>query len=678
MEPVVSGTANDETGGSGLDSVTVRLYRYASAGVAAGYWNGSTWDATYDSIAQERATSGNPASWTYTLPNISDGKYSVCATATDKSSNAAVSPTVIFTMDKTAPATLTITSPANASWVQSLEAILGTATDNSGGSGLDYVEVSLKNDANNKYWTGGGWATESHFTKATADSTIPNGWACRHSAATPLPAGANLPDGAYSLIANAYDKAGNAKSLATTFNVDTIAPTINVTSPVNNTVYTTRPAAQGTATDEGALESVKVRLYRYATATETAGYWAGGITWSATYSEVNDILALGTSSWSLRLPVLSIGSYFIEAVARDKAGNQTVSPQIAFTKLPDVPTTNPPSFTIDNATVTEGDTGSINATFTVTLSRISLETVSVNAIPYNGSARAPFDYTSSGERLVFQPGETVKTFSVPVKGDELNELNETFFVILSSPVNASIAQGRGVGTIVDDDAPPTISIDDVRIGEGKSGLRTASFRLKLSSPSGQVVRVSYATSDGTATAGDDYEAVNNKEMAFTTGNIYAYARVLIGGDELNEPDETFKVNLSGAINASISDNQALGTILNDDSAPALTISDASLSEGDEGTSNLTFTVTLSKASGQTITVKYATADGIARSTSDYTAKNGTLTFAAGQTSKTISVVINGDTQVESDETLFVLLSSATNASIGQARGTGTILNDDIS
>ena len=114
------------------------------------------------------------------------------------------------------------------------------------------------------------------------------------------------------------------------------------------------------------------------------------------------------------------------------------------------------------------------------------------------------------------------------------------------------------------------------------------------------------------------------------------------------------------------------------SQPSISINDVSLSEGNSGSKNLTFTVTLSKSSSQTVTVKYATADGIARSTSDYTAKNGTLTFSAGQTSKTISVVIRGDAVLEGDETLFILLSSATNASIERARGTGTVLNDDIS
>ena len=338
-----------------------------------------------------------------------------------------------------------------------------------------------------------------------------------------------------------------------------------------------------------------------------------------------------------------------------------------------------PSVSINDATLTEGDTGTKNATLTITLSKVSNQTISINAIPFNGSARSPGDYTSGGVRLVFDPGQVSKTFSVPIKGDLLNETNETIFVILSSPVNVNISRGRGVITIVDNDPIPSITIDNVSIGEGNVGQRVAAFRLKLSAPSGQLVKVTASTADGTTTAGDDYVTLAPTQIAFTTGNSFAYARVFINGDVLNEQNETFFVNLSSPIAATIADAQALGTILNDDRAPALTVNDVSVTEGNSGTKILTFKVALSEASGQTVTVKYATADGIARSTSDFAAKNGTLTFAPGTAlTRNISVIVNGDTTIEGNETFFLLLSAATNATIGKARGTGTILNDDSS
>jgi hypothetical protein len=338
----------------------------------------------------------------------------------------------------------------------------------------------------------------------------------------------------------------------------------------------------------------------------------------------------------------------------------------------------PPTLSINDVAITEGTGVDKNAVFTITLSAPSPQTVSVNAIPANGTAKTPGDYTSGGASLTFDPGQTSKTFSVPVLGDALDEDAENFFVLLSSATNASVIRARGVCTITDDDAAPSITIENVSIGEGNGGQRTATFKLHLSAPSGKLVKVSYATTAGTATAGNDYVTVAPTQIAFTTGQTITLARVLINGDVLNEPDETFQVNLSSPINATIADNQAIGVILNDDTAPALSIDDVAIVEGNSGTKNLAFTISLSAASGQNITVNYATADGVARSTSDYVAKSGTVTFTAGQTSKTISIVINGDTLVEGDETLFVLLSGATNASIAKARGVGTITNDDSS
>ena len=101
-----------------------------------------------------------------------------------------------------------------------------------------------------------------------------------------------------------------------------------------------------------------------------------------------------------------------------------------------------------------------------------------------------------------------------------------------------------------------------------------------------------------------------------------------------------------------------------------------VTEGNSGTTTAAFTVTLSAASPQTVTVNYATANGTATAGSDYVAQTGTLSFTAGQTSKTISVTVNGDTTVEPNETFFVNLSSPSGATIADAQGQGTITNDD--
>ena len=101
-----------------------------------------------------------------------------------------------------------------------------------------------------------------------------------------------------------------------------------------------------------------------------------------------------------------------------------------------------------------------------------------------------------------------------------------------------------------------------------------------------------------------------------------------------------------------------------------------MAEGNSGTTNAVFTVTLSAASTSTVTVDYATANGTATAGSDYTAGTGTLSFAAGTTSKTITVAVTGDTAVEPNETFVVNLTNAVGATIADAQGVGTITNDD--
>ena len=153
--------------------------------------------------------------------------------------------------------------------------------------------------------------------------------------------------------------------------------------------------------------------------------------------------------------------------------------------------------------------------------------------------------------------------------------------------------------------------------------------------------------------------------------------VLAIGDTRDEANEKFFVNLTNATNAIIADTQGLGTITDDDAAPSLSITDVSVAEGNGGTKIMTFTVTLSAASGQTVTVNYATADDTASDGSDYVGKTGTLSFAAGVVTRTITIVINGDTTVESDESFFVNLSGELNATLGDGQGLGIILNEDL-
>ena len=347
-----------------------------------------------------------------------------------------------------------------------------------------------------------------------------------------------------------------------------------------------------------------------------------------------------------------------------------------------------PTVSIADALLTEGNTGTTPATFTVTLSAASGQTVSVHYQTNDGSASAGSDYTAVADTtLTFAPGETSKDVSVDVVGDTTIEPNETFSVVLSQPTNATLgAPATGTATIQNDDGAtqPSISIADATVTEGNAGTKILTFDVTASAAGAQVVTVDFATSDGTATtAGNDYQATSGT-ITFGLGETAKQISVVIVGDTANEDDETFTVTLSNPKNAIVQTASATGTIQNDDAVPTVTINNVSVAEGQAGTTAMTFTATLSAASGKTVSVDFATADGtattggsLATGGQDYTATSGTATFAPGVTTASVTVQVAGDTLNEADATLTVALSNAVNAALGGAAvGTGTVTNDD--
>src|SRR4029078_4220497 len=179
----------------------------------------------------------------------------------------------------------------------------------------------------------------------------------------------------------------------------------------------------------------------------------------------------------------------------------------------------------------------------------------------------------------------------------------------------------------------------------------------------------------------DYTATSGT-LTFNPGETSKTITVTVNGDCLQENNETFLVNLSGAANASISYSQGLGSITTEDLPRFISINDVTVAEGDSGTVDAVFTVTLTGQPGgascpQTATVNYTTANNSAVSPSDYTATSGTLTFNPGETSKTITVTVNGDCLQENNETFLVNLSGAANASISDSQGLGTITTEEL-
>jgi uncharacterized repeat protein (TIGR01451 family) len=405
-----------------------------------------------------------------------------------------------------------------------------------------------------------------------------------------------------------------------------------------------------------------------ATAPDDFAATSGPLTFVA--GETTRTISITTADNSLNEPEETFSVRLAGAV------NATISDDQAIGKIADNDAL--PTFSINNVTVTEGDAGTVSAVFVVSLTPSSTRTNSVSFTTVSGTATSPDDFGLRSGTLVFPPGVTSTNIVVPVNGDRIDEPNETFFIDLSAPINAVLGVAkRGMATILDDDIEPTLSITDAAAPEGSVGTNQLVFTVRLSALSSQTVTAHFTTTDGSAVAGNDY-ALTAGSLTFSPGTLTNVIRVPTIPDAFYETNETFEVRLSEVQNARLADGAGLGTILNDDVAPTLTISDAVVTEGNSGRTNALFTVRLSIASSQVVAVDFKTSDGTASVGLDFSAGSGTLTFPAGTVTQTVSVPVLGDTLFETSETFSVTLTNAINASIADAVGLGTILNDDTS
>ncbi len=339
-----------------------------------------------------------------------------------------------------------------------------------------------------------------------------------------------------------------------------------------------------------------------------------------------------------------------------------------------------PTITIDNVTKVEGNTGTTQFDFTLSIDFL-IASSTVDVTTADGTATsASGDYVAITNPPFIEftsdlPGQLTKTFSVIVNGDVNIEADETFFVNLSNVSGAVLGNTQGIGTITNDDLP-TITINDTSINEGNAGATTLDFSVSISDPVTASVQVD--TADVTATAGSDYVTLAAQTVNFIAGGATTQTvSVTINGDTTIETDETFNINLTNAVGATIADAQGVGTITNDDSA-SFSINDVNIAEGNTGTSILNFTV--SKVGNAAASVDWATSDGTATiADNDYLAvATTTLNFTAAQTSQNVSVTINGDTVIETNETFNINLSnSMAGATISDNLGIGTIMNDDV-
>ena len=332
-----------------------------------------------------------------------------------------------------------------------------------------------------------------------------------------------------------------------------------------------------------------------------------------------------------------------------------------------------PRLTVGDAGASEGDP----VRFTVRLDTASGRTVTVpwtTAVRSIGDPASPTDdYIAASGTLTFPSGTTTASIDIATVDDEVSEPDETFWIRLGEPTNATVDDGVAVGAIRDDDGLPRVSIAGVELREDES---PATFVVRLSRRSSRPVTVAYSSGGGTATPGADYavEGGARGTLTFPAGSTRGEISVYVVDDSIAEGTETFRISLSDPVNAVIAGGAgtAVGVIVDDDLA-GITIGGAQASEGD-GT--IVFPVTLSPPSADGVSVRYTTFDGSAAQPGDYTAVSDTLTIAPETTAAAIAVTLTDDPFVEDAESFLVRLSDPTGAEIATAQAIGVILDDD--
>jgi len=357
-----------------------------------------------------------------------------------------------------------------------------------------------------------------------------------------------------------------------------------------------------------------------------------------------------------------------------------------------------PRLVIDDVTVPfEGNSGVGDATFTVSFADTTPHgSVTVFYSTTGGTASSGsqctgpvgVDYVGANSfALTFNSSENSKQIPITVCGDTRDEPDETFFVNLFDASDGTVLQdAQGQATLIDDDPPPSLRINDVTVNEGNAATTNAVFTVTVTGSSEQPINVAYATANRSATggscggAGADY-ATTSGSLSISGGQASQTLTVPVCGDVAGEPDEQFEVRLSNAGNATIQDGTGRATITNDD--PMLSITpEVAVTEGDAGTSNAVLTVSVQGSNGNPVSVSYAAANRTATGGTcgtggaDYRTSSGSLSIPAGQTSQTLNIQVCGDIRFEPSEQFEVQLSNPTNGTIQSGVGVVTITNND--
>jgi chitinase len=396
-------------------------------------------------------------------------------------------------------------------------------------------------------------------------------------------------------------------------------------------------------------------------------------------------LAPGSSpSWSPRGDQIAFSNAgTVSIIGVDGTGTTALTQGVEPSWEPMVPQVVPGSVSVN-----EGNSGTKIVQIPVTLSAPTSRTVTVSWTTLDGTSATPStlfsigDFTPASGTVTFAPGQTTATVPVSIVGDTLDETDELVGVSFTNPTNATIGGFFGLGfAVITDDDPPPVIVPGIasRISESDTDFVDLVIPVTLSAPSGLPVTASWKTVNNTATAPDDYVAASGTTI-FVPGQTTGAVRVLVRDDTLDEPDETLLVSFKNPVNATLGGiwGLGIGTITDDDPPPTIVPGQASIIEGNSGTKVLQVPVSLSAPSGQAVTASWITLDDSAVSPGDFTAASATVTFTAGETTKTVAVIVRGDTVKEPNERFFVSFKNPVNATIGGIWGLGfaNITNDD--
>ena len=401
---------------------------------------------------------------------------------------------------------------------------------------------------------------------------------------------------------------------------DLADPVVAITAPAEGELVSGTATVTAMATDDLGVAAVQFNV---------DGAPVGPELTSAPYTLVFDVTALPD------------GPHAVTAVARDASGRLSTSAAVSVIVIH-------PTVQIESGvSVPEGNAGTSSATFQVTLSQEAVGPVSVGFATVNGTATAGQDYVAASGTVTFEPGESEKTVTVLVSGDTTFEADEIFYVSLSAPSGATISSGQGQGTIVNDDGPLACPTSPVAAG--------ATFSTTVG---GGVTAKDWIASFAPGAPNQTWIGLFKYVPLPRPAALTMTAPAAAGTYQLRLlANDTFA--LIGSCTY-----QVVG-------ASSLSIDDVTVAEG---TTSATFHVTLSPVSAVSVSVAFATANGTATAGLDYAATSGTLNFAAGESVKTVTVLVNGDTTAEGDETFFVRLSGASGAGISDNEGRATILD----